>query len=282
MNSKLLDLIVILLTILLWALQMLPQESNNTIIVWMRANALYIGLCIAGIVVLIHICLMIFYRDYERRKWIKCFFKQIITEHLGGNNYKTRISLFRARIGLKVFIRYLFYYLVLNFFNNFKNKTWGSGFRHIPIHLFSYYLVIYERYSYPKRGKSYTFFRILGEEGKYNGAVEKCYREGMEVEVKTNNISDLVLTEKIEALQNTTRQKVDRYMADSFIDRSCYEYLYNMHIRANNIYAIPIMNEDQSVWGVIVVDNNESKKTSLKQQLTPFIEQYIRIFNYTF
>jgi len=281
MKAKISDFIVILLTIALWGLQMLPINSNNQFLKWLKDYALWIGLCLAGIVVVIHVWLIFYNRDAERKKWIRNFFKQVMTEHLGGNNYNTRISMFRARRGYRVFVRYIYYYLILNFFNNFQNKAWGSGFRHIPIHFMSNYLVIYERYSHPKRGKSYTFFRILDEEGKYNGAVEKCYREATEVEVKTSNISDVALKEKFEQMSHRDKRKVEKYMSDSFMDKSCYEYLYHMHIRANNIYAIPIMNDNQSVWGVIAVDNNETKNTSLKAQLTPFIEQYVRIFNYT-
>lgn len=160
MNQKFLNILTILLTVVLWGLQMLPKTTTNVFLLWVK-NYLY---WIAGIsaVVVISLHIIDLYRGRERhiKEWLVTFLKHILDEHLAGEFYHTRISILRVEHGYKVFFKSLFHYVFQNFFNNFKNATWKKSFKDIAIHFMSDYLTVYVRYSYPKAKQSHVYFRL--------------------------------------------------------------------------------------------------------------------------
>ena len=70
-------------------------------------------------------------------------------------------------------------------------------------------------------------------------------------------------------------------MQDSFIAEDNYDSLLAMIKRANNIYATPIITEQQQVWGVLIIDNDEPHPVSFKTKIDSVIERYIKIFVFT-
>lgn len=270
------------LTIFLWVLQMLPQEHENQAVDLLCKHSMCCGLVAAASVLLVQAWNLFWYRKRLRKKWIRNLFQQIITDHLGGDNYKTRISMFRTEVGYVFLFKYLWYFLILNFMDNFKNKMWWKRAKHIPIHLFSKYLTVYVRYSYPKQQRSYTYFRVTAAQDKYNGIVEKCFREGEACETNTVFIdANMNIPATCKELTSSSKSKVTKYLKDSFIDEAYYESFYFMNRKANHLYAIPIMREDQTQWGVIVIDNNGKDKFPIREKVEIYMKQYIRIFNYT-
>lgn len=161
--------------------------------------------------------------------------------------------MFRAGKGYNFIFRYLWYFWVLNFMDNFTSKKCWQRAKNIPIHLFSKYLTVYIRYSYPKQPKTYTYLRVTSKQGKYNGIDEKCFKEGEPCEADTVFIgTDVSIPAKYEELTASSKSKVNKYLKDSFIDKSYYESFYFMNKKSNHLYAIPVMRKDQSQWGVLL------------------------------
>ena len=278
MRSKWLNILVIAFTAILWAMQMIPaqKEGENFFLPYLREYRYWIAFTSFVLVILYHLYDIFVEREHVQRKWIKKFLRHIVYLDLGGDNYHTRVSILRPKLGYQIFIKRVWYFIILRFIENFKEKTWKQSFKQIPIHLFSKYLIVYQRYSYPQEKKSYTYFRDYGE----NGVAVKCYREGIDCAVNTNSISDIKLPEKFSDLKGTNLKRVKKYMKDSFIDEKNYDSLLTMVKRANNIYATPIIIE-QKVWGVLIIDNDEQSVVPFKNMIDPVIERYIKLFVFT-
>lgn len=279
MRSKWLNVCVIILTAILWAMQMIPEQQENEMFLlpFLRQYKYRIALVSFIAVVSYHLYDIAVERDKIQKKWIKKFLQHIVYLDLGGNNYHTRVSVLRVKKGYQLFIRQVWYLLIMRFLENFKDAAWIRSVKQLPIHLFSDYLYVYQRCSYPKEKKSYTCFRVK----ENNGVAVKCYTEGVDCEVMTNCIAEIDLPDKLQELTSGNKRSVKKYMHDSYIDENNYSSLLAMVKRANNIYATPIINEQQHVWGVLIIDNDEPEVVSFKEKIEPVIERYIKIFVFT-
>ena len=249
------------------------KEGENFLLPYLREYKYWIALVSFTLVILYHLLDIFIERDHIQKKWISKFLRHIVCLDLGGDNYHTRVSILRPKWGYQIFFKRAFYIIFLRFIENFKEGTWKKCLMQIPIHLFSKYLIVYQRYSYPQEKKSYTYFRDYGD----NGVAIKCYREGIDCAVNTTCISDIDLPEVISDLKGTNLKRVKKYMKDSFIDEKNYDSLLTMVKRANNIYATPIIIE-QKVWGVLIIDNDEQNEVLFKKMIDPVIERYIKLF----
>lgn len=283
MNQKFLNILTILLTVILWGLQMLPNESNNTFLKWLNTYLYWIAGISAAIVIALHIIDL--YRGRERhiKAWLVTFLKHILDEHLAGEIYHTRISILRVERGYKVFFKSLFYFVFSNFCNNFKNATWRNSFKDIAVHIMSDYLTVYTRYSYPKAKNSHAYFRLSdnANRNQFNGIANKCLEEGVPQFVHTIDISGIDVTRPFDKLSSNERNKVRKYMKDSYFASSFYSSLRLMHRISNNLYAVPIALSDQSIWGVVIIDNVSDKKCDFEKDLAPFMSSYMKIINFS-
>lgn len=279
MRNKWLNIGAIVFSAILWSMQMLPAERENELffLPYLRKYKYWIALVSFLIIVGYHVFDIFIERKKTQKKWIKKFLQHIVFLDLGGNNYHTRVSILRAKKGYRIFFRSIWYLFFVRFIENWKERSWGKSFRQIPLHLFSEYLYVYQRYGFPKEKKSYTCFRVK----KDNGVAVKCYVEGVDCEVMTTSISDIVLPDKYSELAYSHKRLVKKYMQDSFIAKENYDSLLAMIKRANNIYATPIITEQQHVWGVLIIDNDEPQPVSFKTKIDSVIERYIKIFVFT-
>lgn len=278
MKNKWLNIWVIVFTTILWAMQMIPAQKEGEIffLSFLRENKYWIALISFILVIIYHFYDIFVEHEHIQKKWIKKFLRHIVCLDLGGDNYHTRVSILRPKMGYQIFFKRVFYFIILRFIENFKERTWKQSFKQIPIHWFSKYLIVYQRYSYPQEKKSYTYFRVYGD----NGVAVKCFREGIDCSVNTTYISDIGLTEKLCELKATNQKRIKKYMKDTFIDEKNYDSLLSMFKRANNIYATPIIIE-QKVWGVLIIDNDEQNEVPFKKMIDPVIERYIKLFVFT-
>ena len=263
----------------------LPIESTKPFIAKLIQYKLCVSIFITLLILLIQFYELIFSKE-ERviKAWTKRFLRFIAKEQLGGGEYHTRISILRPEKGWKFILKYLYFVFVKNFINNFKDRTWGKYIRNIPIHLFSDYLTLYARYSYPNEEKSYTHFKISKKNEGLNGVADKCYKEGREIEVNTCDISHVELPlsfQDIKTSRTMAYRDVKKYMEDAFFDEDNYNSLLNMNTKANNLYALAITNDDEEIWGVLIVDNVGSTARSFKTELESVIEKYAKIFCFT-
>ena len=283
MNQKFLNILTILLTIILWGLQMLPNKPTNLVLVWIKTNLYWIAGVSAAVVILLH--MYDYYRGRERhiKEWLATFLKHILDEHLAGEIYHTRISILRVERGYKVFFKSLFHFMFRNFFNNFKNSTWRNSFRDIAVHIMSDYLTVYVRSCYPKSKRSHVYFRLSDRANRhvFNGIANKCFEECVPQFVHTIDISDIDVTQPFDKLSSNEKNKVRKYMKDSYFASSFYSSLRLMHRISNNLYAVPIALSDQSIWGVVVIDNVSNGKCDFEKDLATFMSSYMKIINFS-
>lgn len=209
----------------------------------------------------------------------KKLLKYILDYHFGGKNFENRITIFRAQSGLKLFLKYIVFILFINIIHDIKNKTWLNAFKSIPFHILTKYLVVYERYSYPNKTNSYTYFRCSDFNKQPNSVVDKCYKEGIIVSVSTINIKDIKLSYTFEKLNQDDQSKVRKYMQDTYMND--YTSLINLNRRSNNLYAIPLTSQDENVWGVMVIDNVGNQKLNFKKLIGNDIDKYQKIISLT-
>lgn len=283
MRHKWLNIAVIILTVVIALLQLLPQpvEDEFFAYTYLREHSIKIVFIVSVLVILVHLYDIFVEKTSIQQKWTKRFLKHIIYQHLGGDNYHTRISILRARKGWRIFPGRLYHYVFRQFIENFKNHTWIVSLRQIPIHLFSDYLIVYERYSFPKDKRSYTYFLIPESSTEYNSLAVKCYKEGVDQQIMTEYISDIPLPRRFETLSTTNKKRVRKYMKDSFISESNYQTLLSLRQKSNNIYATPIFDEDQRIWGVFIIDNNEKDAKDFKKELEPVAGLYMKLYSFT-
>lgn len=283
MNQKILNILTISLTVVLWGLQMLPNESSNVVLQWIKINLYWIAGGSALVVILLHVYDL--YRGRERhiKEWLTTFLKHILDEHLAGEIYHTRISILRIEPGHIVFFKTLFHFVFRNFCNNFKKGTWRNSFKDIAVHIMSDYLTVYVRYSYPKAKHSHVYFRLSDKANRnqFNGIANKCIEEGMQQFVHTIDISGIDVSLPFDKLSSNEKSKVKKYMKDSYFAPSFYNSLRLMHRISNNLYAVPIALSDQSIWGVVIIDNVSDKKCNFETDLSAFMTSYMKIINFS-
>ena len=92
MNQKILNILTIILTVVLWGLQMLPNKTTNEFLQWIKDNLYYIAGVAALIVVALH--LIDLYRGRERhiKEWLITFLKHILLKTEDIHPPKTGIS----------------------------------------------------------------------------------------------------------------------------------------------------------------------------------------------
>ena len=54
-----------------------------------------------------------------------------------------------------------------------------------------------------------------------------------------------------------------------------------MNTKANNLYALAISNEDEEIWGVLIIDNVKEGERSFKEELRDVVADYAKIFCFT-
>lgn len=283
MNKRFLNITVILLTIILSGLPMIPDDETNPFLIWVKDNSFNITKVVAGVVILLHLLDWGFQWDRNKKRWLRTFLKHIVDEHLCGDTYQTRISIMRKQRGYIVFLKTLWHHVFVNFINNFKESSWKSAFKSIAIHLFSDYLIVYVRYSYPKSKKNCTYFRLSDKahKRKYNGMADRCFQEGVENWTSTVNISHINLPLKQEELSPKDKKDVERYMRDCHFSKEHYDSLRNMHKVSNNLYAVPIALNDQTIWGVVIVDSSSDTKHNYQNDLNDCMASYMKIISFS-
>lgn len=268
-----------LFSLLLWYLQEIPSKPQtwyDNFLSKYKIQIAFCTLCLAILALLLDYLISCYKKQSSIKRWSNSFLKHIVKEHLGGRNYQTRISILRPRKGYKILIKYLIVYPLKALFSEQYRICNKSYWKNIPYKIFDNYLTIYARYGYSDDLSSYTHF-LITKRGDNNGLAVKCYKEEVDSEVCTKNISKEILPKTY----GEAASLIKKYMDDSFIDSKYYSTLRGMNTKANNLYAVPIFSEDQHIWGVMMIDNDSKDKTSYKKLLDQHIGMYQKIFSYT-
>lgn len=275
--------IATLCPVILAFLSNLPNEHSSIFVKFFIQHKLTISVICVIALFMVELCSVFFMEDHIIRNWTRKFLRFIAKEKLGGAEYNTRISILRPQKGWRFILKYIWYAYFVCFIENFKKHSWKKVFQNTPIHLFSDYLTVYARYSYPRERISMTHFRVSGA-NECNGVADKCFKEGIEIEVMTCNISNCEIPESydlLDELRMKERNMIKKYMKESFFDSSHFTSLQCMNTKANNLYALAISNEDEEIWGVLIIDNVKEGERSFKEELRDVVADYAKIFCFT-
>lgn len=231
--------------------------------------------CFLGLII-IFLASSLFQRNRDKQ-WLEEFFKHIINQHLGGETYETRITLYVKCLGIRILLQYMLFAIAQCCQRRFFYlKNIPSPFKH--------YLRPYIRWSYPENNPSYTYFRAISSETEQpHGVVENCYKSGKIISVKkAPYIQDIDLSRPKNMLTNAERKQVNNYMRETKMDENDYEMLRCIQRRANVFFAFPFR-KNQKNWGVVVIDNlSKGTPLDIEAKLNrDYIDNYQRIIQLT-
>lgn len=227
-----------------------------------------------AIIVFIHF-VSYFSIETDRKKWLRAFLKHVIQQDLGGNQYETRITIFREQYGYKFWIKYLWRCIL-------KQKDIWDRLKKIP-HPFKKYLIPYMRYSFPASTPSTTYFPI----SKYtddptDSVATMCYKRGETININAPYIQNIKLPNDLNDLSEDELSKVKEYMEKTSMND--YNKLRSIDRRSNHIYSVLIQRdteEDNMRWGVMVFDKNSDTNEDLNDKLKNVIHSYLKITQFS-
>lgn len=268
------------LTGLLWYLQEMPTPAVEWYDIALEKHKVGCAMTALFSVVIIEIIIAIVTSLRKKRairRWSDSFLRHIIEEHLNGRNYQTRISILRPQQGWQIILQYLFIYPLSSFISGHNHIRWRVFFKNIPYKLFADYLTVYARFGHSDTKMTYTHFFITDRHEGNNGLAVMCFKQELDKEVCTECISSLSLPNNY----NEADERIKKYMRESFIDEKYYQTLLAMNTVANNMYAVPIFDESQHIWGVMMIDNDSAEAIHYKTRLENNIAGYQKMFTYT-
>lgn len=250
------------------------EEMNGFYILFCEKKS-NIGLYFFIIIILFHLISYI-NLETDRKKWLRAFLRHVINQDLGGDQYETRITIFRAQSGIKFWPKYIWRCLL-------KRKNFWKRIQKMP-NPFHDYLIPYMRYSYPDARPSTSYFPIaVYNDDQAESLVSLCYKEGRPINCNAPYIQEIKLPDQLDSIKNDgDKSKVEQYMqATSMND---YDRLRLIDRRSNHLYAALIQQDsenDNRVWGVIVFDTNSEKEEDLETKLRNVIDRYLKIIQFS-
>lgn len=242
----------IILAIIIAALQLLPgyiEKHNNdfsksNVVKWLDNNSFWIVIICGVLIVMIYAIGGCIQTSKLEKQWSNKLLQSIADSCFFGNNNHTRLTIFRPN-------------------NNGKK------------------LKQFARFTYPENENVPAKpIKVSTERERYNGVVDKCFREGRIVEAHASSLSSIVLSKKFD--ENEHCRTIEKYLKDTFIDKSHYQTLLKMHRKSTNLYACPILfSDDKTIWGVLIIDNDDSTEFQFTPESIDLMSHYINIFKDT-
>ena len=160
-----------------------------------------------------------------------------------------------------------------------RKKKISLSFRNFPIHARTIYLRQTDRVSSSTNPASMTIFKTTVRGNSFNGVADKCYREDRDKWfASTDSLDGIVVPPKYPDGIDDSSIKIRTYMEEMFIGREYYNVFRGMNFRAKQVLAFPLRKPDDSIWGVVVVDTDDSFDKSLDDLLKEHIGDYMVMF----
>ena len=268
MKKILLAIISAAYSSILWLLQEVTLKVEPKTVSEIVGNFLYdhkFIIFVASTIIFIGSQIFILPSSKWKKKMVQKQLNFILDQYRAENLSNVRITVMKAEKGRNIFCDYVWNMLIHRFVTIIKDwDLFIFRLRSIPIHVNTLYLVVYERWSFPNnaRPKSCVYFRTdLNDNGIAVETFTSAQSKSMESRACLDGIS---IPTKYTKLIGRDKTKVDQYMRDSKISPENYNSLLLMDKKANNIFATPIMSLNQSVWGVLLLDNNGNPDTQLQ------------------
>ena len=214
--------------------------------------------------------------DKPSKQWLKVYLRYLMSELFNDDISKTRITILKKVSGVRMMLVYFKYILFTCLKQHLKEKTFWLHLKRIP-NPFSSYLMIYVRCSNPHPNGSSTYFPIAESSKEVCGLSSYCIYTKCKQVVNTNYISNFYspLKDNYNQLESS---KIKRYIKDNKINDFMIKCINRL---SNHIIAEPIFDENENIWGALVVDIDSPEEEVFTTDCENKLSMAIRIISFT-
>ena len=213
--------------------------------------------------------------DKPSKRWLKVYLKHLMSELFNDDYTKTRITILKKVSGTRMIFVYL-KYIFLCSIQHIKEKTFILHLKRIPSP-FSEYLMIYVRCSNPHPNGSSTYFPIAETTKEVCGLSSYCIYTKRKQVVNTAYISDFYTPSRDDYNKTETR-KITQYIKDNRINNDAIRCIHRL---SNHIIAEPIFDENENVWGALVIDIDSPEEKVFTTDCENKLSTAIRVISFT-
>lgn len=221
---------------------------NDHLKTFFETKSFWVGLGCNALAVLIEI-----FAPSSPKPVLKSYLTQLYDKLFNGAADEVRITVFRITKGYRLWL-YFFWKNVCNVFKHFKKGTFFYQIKSFPWLPWKKYVAIYVRYGNPHRNGTMTIFKYPSDHEEVNGIASHVLMTQQKFSISLPNVKNIHIEryKKIEDIPYNHQQIVHTYMEKSFL--KTFDQLKSIHSKATQIWAMPIVGED-NIWGVLVVDS---------------------------
>lgn len=241
---------------------------------WLWDNRIILGIIISIVIFAIIVIMALI--DKPSKRWLKVYLKHLMSELFNDDYSKTRITILKKVSGFRMMLVYIKHVLFHCAKQHIKEKTFILHLKRTP-NLFSDYLMIYVRCSNPHPNGSSTYFPIAESSNDVCGLSSYCLYTKSKQIVNTEYISDFY-TPLRDNYNKFERAKIKQYIKDNKINE---EMIKCIHRLSNHIIAEPIFDENENIWGALVVDIDSPEKDVFTTDCEDKLSTAIRIISFT-
>lgn len=270
-----------LLTFMLWWLQEkkihLPADS------FIALNEVNIGCIVFSISMIISLSYCYIYYISDKLildKWVHMLLKHILDQYLANDNYETRLTVFKPKVGWKTWGYYFLHVILGDLFDNCSYDKFCLSICNFPLHARTVYLQQTDRVTSCRNPRSMTIFRTSVRGLSYNGIADICFREDRDqcfaqTEIVLDNDK---IPSKYPEGADVISKSIRTYMSEMCIGKEFYNTFRGISFKTKQVFAFPLRLPDDSIWGIVVIDSDDNLGQSLKEILNDHIGDYQVMF----
>lgn len=227
-------------------------------------------------IIIIAIMVIVTLTDKPSKQWLRVYLKHLMAEAFNNDYTKTRITVFKMVSGwrmLRVYWKYIFFTCLIQ---HIRENTFMLHLKRTP-NPFSKYLMIYVRCSNPHPEGSSTYFPIAESPQEICGLSSYCIYTKSKQIIETEYISEFYSPLKID-YNKSEQAKIKKYIKDNKMSETIIKCIHRL---SNHILAEPIFDENENVWGAIVVDVDSPEKNVFNPECQDKLSTAIRVISFT-
>ena len=249
-------------TFLLWLLQtitdprdehFISEHSDLFIVIYnlLWNNKISLGVYLYLFLAVFIIINNLYLYSKPHKRWLRIYMDHVMKAVFGGEYATTRITIFKIRYGYQFILSYCGRAFIYCLSSHWKEGLLLEHVKNIP-KPFKKYICMYTRCSNPYQRGSSTYFPIAKDVNEISGIVSKCVYNKRMVSVETDMISGFFKPEKkYSDYRKVEQTKITKYARDNCLK---FDKMRCIHRLSNHLYAEPIYDNKDIIWGVFVVD----------------------------
>lgn len=241
---------------------------------WLWDNRIIFGIIISIVIFAIIVIMALI--DKPSKRWLKVYLKHLMSELFHDDYSTTRITIFKKVSGYRMMWEYCKHALFRCAKQHVKEKTFKLHLKRIPNPFFNY-LMIYVRCSNPYPNGSSTYFPIAESSTEVCGLSSYCIYTKSKHIVNTEYISEFYSPSRHD-YNKFEHSKIKQYIKDNKINEDMIKCIHRL---SNHIIAEPIFDENENIWGALVVDVDSPEKDVFTTDCEDKLSTAIRIISFT-